>query len=502
MGTNSYSFLSYKSAVWIIVFLMMLLIFTIILYLNFPSGFNQGIYHYQGLVLKNGGLPYIDFVEKKGPMGLLTYSLASLFFGETIMAYRFFDLIILSLTAFSLFRLSRLNHSKIISFLIGVVWLRHVIIDGPGNTGDVTNIITLCYVFLSYHLLKTKKTGYFLIAGITIAIACWVKPTALLIGLPLILFFYFKKVKSINTIEWHYVLEFLLGMLIPSIIFLIYLLLTKTFYGFWESVVLDTLFNYSGYVSRFSTRTLFKTFWTFLNDPILRFGGILSLFVFSKNLVIKLIVIGVGLMLFVEGRFYPYQYSILWPFLTLGFVEGIIILIKKLSKKKASVLIILCSIIIVFPIFKTGTVFIRSGFLTNNFDAGQTFLLPDFKEMYYQRKAVVSYLEHKISVDDEIFVLGQDPNIYLELGVITTCRLAREGFILTGELTNSTPKHLISWQEELLEYMEDQKADRVIVLKKLTGLWIDVYSHRINSILYDNYQFEHETEGHLIFKRK
>ena len=68
-----------------------------------------------------------------------------------------------------------------------------------------------------------------------------------------------------------------------------------------------------------------------------------------------------------------------------------------------------------FPTFKVGATFIRAGFLTNNFDAGQTFIFPDFRDMYNRRKSVVSYLEKQLNAQDEILVLGQDPNIYLEL---------------------------------------------------------------------------------------
>jgi len=132
INNSKYEFVNHKSTIWISIFLGILAIITIVIYLNFPSAYNQGIYHYQGLVLKNGGLPYVDFIEKKGPMGLLTYSLAAIFFGETVIGYRIFDLIVLSITAFFLFRLSRLRYSKSISWMAIVFWLQHVLMDGPG----------------------------------------------------------------------------------------------------------------------------------------------------------------------------------------------------------------------------------------------------------------------------------------------------------------------------------------------------------------------------------
>ena len=501
VNNSSYSFLDYRSNIWIPFFLGITIIITVGLYLHFPSGYNQGIYHYQGLVIKNGGLPYTDFIEKKGPMGLLTYALAAIFFGETAIAFRAFDLIILTCIGIFLFRLVRLNYSKLTSWLVSVIWLHHVLIDGPGNTGDVTNIITACYVALAYYMLAPKVKNRYLISGILIALACWVKPTAILIAMPLLLPFFYNNEDRTSQFKCRLVFRFLLGMLIPSAIFMFYLLITNSFYAFWESVVIDTIFNYSGYVSRFSSRTILKTGWTFLNDPFLRIGGILGLFIFSKNKIIKLLVVGIGLMLFVEGRFYPYQFSILWPFLTIGLVEGFMVLCQKFSVSIKNKLVALFCLIMAFPAFKVGSTFINAGFLTENFKAEQTFIFSDFKDMYRQRQPVISYLEKQLNEKSEILVLGQDPNIYLELGVITTCRLAREGKILTGKLTAETPSHLIAWQEELLKYMDDTKADKIILLKTLSNSWIDSYSDRINSIFSEKYTLEYETEGHLIYKK-
>ncbi|WP_394747374.1 glycosyltransferase family 39 protein [Spongiimicrobium salis] len=501
IGHPSYSFFDYKSTFWIPFFLGALIILTVVLYLNFPSAYNQGLYHYQGLVMKNGGLPYTGFIEKKGPMGLLTYALASLIFGETSMAYRFFDLLILGIIGFFLFRLSQLKYSKSIGYMAIVFWLQHVLIDGPGNTADVTNIITACYVAVAYYMIApTVKNRYFRI-GILVALACWVKPTALLIAVPLLLPFLRKSKNALNMSKRQVAFQFLLGLGIPSIVFTTYLLLSNTFYGFWEAVVLDTVYNYAGNVSRISFRVLSKTGRAFLHDPVLRIGGLLGLFIFSKNTMLKLLTIGIGLMLIVEGRLYPYQYSILWPFLTLGLIEMFTTLHSRFSENRQKVFLGLFCILMAFPLLKTGPVFIRAGFATPNFDAGQTFLAPDFKTMYSFRKPVVSYLKTQVNPQDEVLVLGQDPNIYLELGAITSCRLAREGRMLTKEPTFKTPSHIVAWQKELIAYMQSNKADWIVVLKTLPGHWANSYSPEINSIFSEKYELKHTTEGHLIYKK-
>lgn len=499
------SFFGFQANQWIYVFLILLAIIGIVVYLNFPSAYNQGLYHYQGLVMKEGGLPYTDFIEKKGPMGLLTYSLASLLFGESAMAYRFFDLIILAITGIYLYRFVRLSHVKLTATFVSTVWFSHVIIDGPGNTADVTNIITACFVILAYHLLAPRKKNYFLIIGVFVALACWVKPTAILIAAPVILLFFNRRIGLAEPLKGRQLLLILIGMSIPSIIFMPYLFLSGTFQGFWEAVVLDPLLNYAGDVSRFSLRTLLKTAFTISQDPIFRIGGMLALLFLATNKTARLariLVIGIAIMLFVEGRFYPYHYSILWPFLCFGLVHGMLVLAEKWKAITQKIVLVLLCFVSLLPTALIAGKFANAGGLTANYYPGDLFLFPDFKEMYDFRQPVVRYLKKHKKEMDEILVLGRDPNIYLELETITTCRLAREGHMLIGDNSRKTPEYLVSWQKELISYMLDQKADWIILLKELEGKWLTVYANDMELIFTEKYKMVEETSGHFIYQKR
>jgi hypothetical protein len=495
-------FLGFKPVTWLYVLLGIVAISTISIYINYPSAYNQGLYHYQGLVIKNGGLPYTDFIEKKGPMGLLTYSLASLIFGESAMAYRIFDLLILAVTGLFLYRFVKLYYSGLTAVFASVVWFGHVIIDGPGNTGDVTNIITACYVVLAYHLIAPPKKHYYLIAGVIIALACWVKPTALIIALPIIFIFFRRRFKGVEQLNGKNITNLLLGMFIPTVIFTLYLLVTGTFYAFWEAVVLDPIFNYADDVSRFSLRTIVKTGKAFLADPFFRITGILCLILLKGNEVMKLsrlFVVGIAIMLFVEGRFYPYHYSVLWPFLAVGLAQGVVLLLERFKGIYQKLVVFVIGIVMLFPVYEIAAKMINAGVLTENYNAGNLFLFPDFKEMYDFRQPVVAYLNEHMQPEDEILVLGRDPNIYLETGAVTTCRAAREGHMLIKE---TQVEYLIGWQEELVQYMEDGKADWIILLKELEGKWIPKYNDRINRILSIKYRLTYDTIGHKIYQKR
>ena len=129
------------------------------------------MYHYQGLIIDNGGLPYADFIEKKGPIGLLTYGLAAVLFGTSAMAYRIFDLIILSMIAVLLVKITSKEFPKWTSVLVCILWFLNNLVDGPGNTGDVTNIITLFALWSFYLINNSKEKANYLWIGMFCAIA-------------------------------------------------------------------------------------------------------------------------------------------------------------------------------------------------------------------------------------------------------------------------------------------------------------------------------------------
>ena len=182
-----------------------------------------------------------------------------------------------------------------------------MLIEGPGNTGDVTNLITLFTLLLTSHLINRKKNVNYLWAGILMACSCWVKPTALLIYLPLI-FLFFNKSDSRFQFSASVFMKVVLGLLIPTLLLGSFLLLTGTFRGFWESLVLEPYLHYAHDKFRLSIWALKRTIYHFIQDPLLRIGGIACLFFFRTSeaiRVFRLLVIGVLTMVILEGRLFP-----------------------------------------------------------------------------------------------------------------------------------------------------------------------------------------------------
>jgi hypothetical protein len=59
-----------------------------------PAGRDQGIFAWVAEVMLQGGLPYADAWEVKGPAAHFAYALALLIFGKTEFAIRAFDLVV------------------------------------------------------------------------------------------------------------------------------------------------------------------------------------------------------------------------------------------------------------------------------------------------------------------------------------------------------------------------------------------------------------------------
>lgn len=481
-------------------------IVTIVLYLNFPLAYNQGLYHYQGLVMDQGGLPYNDFIEKKGPMGLLTYGMAAVIFDASAISYRLFDLLLQSITGIFLFLALKKQYPFWISIVAPILWFSHTLIDGPGNTADVTNIITLCAVGTLYLLTKTLETKHYWALGVLMALACWVKPTAFLIFLPVWYYVYMSNQKQDRSQLYRSVLKVVGGMVVVSGLFVIYLLVTASWKGFWEALVLDPLLNYVDDRGRLSWRVLKRVIYIFVQDSIVRITGLFGIFLILPNKITRmsrLFCLSIMLMILVEGKHFPYHFSPLWPFLIIGLlhlVDKVVLEKLKTSTALKTVLTTLFILILSYPLLFISQRFLEAGFThSKTYDASETFLLEDFRAMHKSRQPMMKYLKSHFKKEDTVFALASDTNIYLELGKKTNCRFAREGLMLSH---SNVPDYLKSWQEELMVYMKEEKPNWLIIDRVLPDVILPYYKQEIESLITKHYHPGETLGGYIVYHKK
>lgn len=481
---------------WLILGASLLVVIAAMLYLHYPLAYNQSLYHYQGLVFLDGGIPYVDFVEKKGPMGLLGYGLAAVLFGPSPMAYRAFDLLIQGGVFVLLYLILKRKSGTWISLSIPSIWFIHSLLDGPGNTADVTNLMTLSLV-ASFYLLTGKLNSYtFFIVGILMGMACWVKPTAIIMFSPIWYLAYRSSNERTNKAFFKESLKILGGASLVSFLFLSYLMLSKSLIGFWETVVLDILLNYVAGSNRLSFGTLIRVGSTLLIGPILRIVGSASLVVFVKNkltFTAFLFFIAIAMSIIIEGRFFPYHFSPLWPFAAIGLYAFMQDFLQRYSSSKfirKGLLVPFVYIMLCIPMISVGLDFYRAGFIPfGEFNRAELFKLPDFIKMYESRQELVNYLKNQTEPSQSIYVIGVDPNVYIDIQKATKCRFIRDFTIFTeGLQVKNKPPHLVKWSNEMITFLLEGKPDLLAVDSQMPGgEFLPEFKKTLDSLLISYY---------------
>lgn len=450
-------------------------ILSLLCYLDFPLGYNQTVYHYMGTVLKDGGAPYRDFVDRKGPFGLLIYVLAAVSFGESDLAYRFFDGLILSCIGVCLYKFIRKTFSPLAAFAGATLWFMHTLLDGPGNTGDVTNLIVLGTLAAAILLEKPSVARLFAVGFVTAAMG-WVKPTAWLIVSPMLVYALRDERLSLGK-------SFTLatvGFLLFSGLMIAYLYFTRGLTGFYEAVVLDPILAYvpkTQFILGHNVRGFSK--WL-LADPVFRIGGSIGLFwgkaATSTLRLARLAVIGGLLAVFVESRFWPYHFTPILPFLAFGALIGLQRMFEFFSNKSSQKIKpagVGSAAIGIFLLFLPPLILIGKDLrliyssAPNSASRAELFVLPDLAQMYRDRLQVVQTLRPRLHSEEEIYVLGSDPGIYLALHKRTSCRHANPGDLLYDYTKVNSPAHRQRWREEILAYLKNRQPAWLIVDQNL-----------------------------------
>jgi hypothetical protein len=166
-----------------------LVIFTAIGSLTWPLGNDQGHYSFVADVILNGGTPYRDAWDLKGPLNYLAYAWTRIIFGRSEVSIRIFDLIVVSLFFWQLRQLVlRLNGGQTFGANLAAL-LFFLVYFGEGywstaQPDEWGGMLILSVVSL---LLRPARNPYLTMAatGIVLAIATLLKPT-FIIFIPLI----------------------------------------------------------------------------------------------------------------------------------------------------------------------------------------------------------------------------------------------------------------------------------------------------------------------------
>ena len=139
------------------------------------------------------------------------------------------------------------------------------------------------------------------------------------------------------------------------------------------------------------------------------------------------------------------------------------------------------------PLQTVGLKFQKAGFFAGSdaFQPEKLYKFKDFEALYIGRQPVISYLKQEKAADQTIYALGIDPNIYIDLGTTTDCRMIRDAVMLTVDMQPvDPPPYLKAWEEELMSFLEVEKPDWLLFDNELpTGDFTPAYQNRIDAVL-------------------
>jgi hypothetical protein len=296
-----------------------------VMMLWWPLGHDQGIFALNGAVVAGGGLPYRDAFETRGPLSFYVYAGLHLLFGPRAWGVRLLDLVIVAFTAFVLFRAVAALATRRAAQLTAAAWVLTVVSLGHQDSAQFELWIA-CGV-LAGVVLVTRDPTYrardLAAFGVIVGLASLTKQFyPVLLAVPGVVILWRRRTDVRAIVRDLAML--VLACVAPIALMLLWLWSRNGLHSMWEAHVSYSLNVYSAYSGQRETRlssTLFFLFRGAVVPTALAAGaaGLAGLWRTHRPLALALAMWLVCGLFTVElqGRFFPYHWTILYPALAL-----------------------------------------------------------------------------------------------------------------------------------------------------------------------------------------
>lgn len=235
------------------------------------TGTDSSVFKTIALAMEKGFMPYKDSFDHKGP---LLYILN--FCGNKISEYKgiwLIELLFMTITLVMIYKITRLS-CRISSSII-ITFTSLALLFNYFEGGNLTEeyampfIAISLFIFLDYFLNGSISTLRLILCGLCLGGTLLLRPNMISLWLVMCFSIFVKEIflKNWNSII-HYIVFFILGVLLIILPVLIWLMLKGALADCWNDYI---LFNMS-YTSETGGRALFsekwKAFFTFFNSPI------------------------------------------------------------------------------------------------------------------------------------------------------------------------------------------------------------------------------------------
>ncbi len=298
-----------------LVFILFFLIYVRFNGLIFDAvSWDEAAYMTTGRDVANGLIPYKDFLELKPPLTFFLFSIPSVFFDDSFIAFRLYGYLFLYLSSIILFYIVSENHKLNLAVLF--VFLFIGIMNYHFWLWNTSELITLPFILLSFLFLKQKSFFY---SGLMISLATLIRINYCFTVIFIIFFLAYKIYRK--EMKFIYLYRYILGGLIPLAIFIIYF--------YYHGALLDfKISNFDIFLAYSSENTFFSGIYNFFKAifklnyfysyVFLPFSILLifSLFGVKKDdYILRIYILSISLSIILSGHSYSHHFIQLIPFL-------------------------------------------------------------------------------------------------------------------------------------------------------------------------------------------
>lgn len=499
------------------VFIIALLFFSILAaQLSWPFNVDQGMFSFVGSVIVDGGIPYKDAWEIKGPVVHFIYAISEIIFGNNYFSIRIFDFVLVILSSFFLYKiLSKKLAKRYAVFLVCIYGISFY----PDNwaSAQPDGWVAMTLPIILYMAIKdggniSKKSA--ITIGILLCLISLIKPFYILFVFVIIADFLSKNINKKQIFDQ--LLFIFIGGASVFAIFVAYLLLNNALEDFIETFILFNL-NTHKYVSidgiEENRNTLFL-FFIIYERVALSLLATIGLFCAIKNKSAKIYITWLLFSIIcvtIQGKYLYYQFFIFIPviFMMIGYLFNIVD--SNFGKKGVIPLML---IIVLLALGNKNTVwYINQAFSYYSGDINKQKYYNKFpilgkdKGIFYSSInsiiSVSNYLKKNSGDNDTIQIWGLDSSIYFLSGVKPATRFGHlYPFVVGSEknrnkyktefmkkITISKPKYII---------LTDNDSNKLI--KKSSKEHLEEFA-KFKNFIENNYKIDKKFGDYEIYKR-
>lgn len=374
------------------------------------TGTDSSVFMYVARVILNGGMPYLDTFDHKGPLIYLINVL-----GLLISEYRgiyVIELITIFITFVFIYKIARLKCDEKISLLI--LFLTSSALFKYFELGNLTEEYALPFITISIYIFAdyflNKKIGIFriMVCGFSFGAVCLLRPNMISVWLIMCIGVLVDSIRSKRMKElFKFILYFLVGTFIVVLPIVTWLIVKGAFADFIDNYI---IFNkvYSSNMSRSVMLAAREQVFTyFISDVLLLFSIFIMIYLYFKErkyfdkLFIVYLFINV-LFICISGRLYDHYGMIIIPSLA----YPLSCLLKELYNEKRDHIFSLCiiSYLLITIAIPKYILAVNKGFIDYSKRSEEFFDKTDMK--------IIETIKNNTSLQDKIIVCGNNNIIY------------------------------------------------------------------------------------------